>query len=116
MHVELRSILEIARFLSFGVDVPPCDLQRGYALELRYPNGKLFNLEPLYHNLFHVHWSDSCPRDAFVKTYYRGHWFYICDSDLDSKVTFRYLSGLLILLAGNQSGEVQTKPVLTIPV
>lgn len=116
VHVELRSIQEIIRYLSFGVEVPPCDLQKGYALQLRYPDGTLFDLQPLYHSLFHVYWSDCVPQDAIIKTYYHGHWFYISDTDLDSKVTFRYLQSLIILLAGNQVGENQTKPVLTIPV
>lgn len=34
------------------------------ALQLRYPDGPLFDLELLYHNLFHVYWSDSIPNNA----------------------------------------------------
>lgn len=43
----------------------------------------------------------------------RGSWFYIDDSDLDSKSTFSMLMQLFALQSGNSDGMT---PVLTIPV
>jgi hypothetical protein len=48
-----------------------------------------------------------------VAARYRGHWFFIDDSDLDSKSTFVMLSQIFSLQAGKAEGIV---PVLTLPV
>jgi hypothetical protein len=50
---------------------------------------------------------------AYVAVKYRGHWFYIEDSDLPSKTTFALLNTVLALQAG---GVPSTGPVLTLPV
>ena len=53
------------------------------------------------------------PNNAFVAVEYRGAWFYISDSDLNSKTTFALLGYLFSL----QSGSRQTfQPTLTLPV
>ena len=51
-----------------------------------------------------------------VKTFYRGHWFYIKSADIDSKITFTFLQRLMTLIAGSQGITPQSAPVLTIPV
>jgi hypothetical protein len=53
------------------------------------------------------------PKGAAVSVFYRKSWFYIDDSDLDSKTTFSLLSQIFAL----QSGKSKTvTPVLTLPV
>jgi hypothetical protein len=51
--------------------------------------------------------------NAAVRTRYRGSWFYIDDSDLDSKSTFTLLGQLTNLQAGDLPS---TAPLLTLPV
>jgi hypothetical protein len=53
------------------------------------------------------------PKSAFVAVKYRGHWFYIDDSDQDTKVTF---SLLLTMTRANLVGASKEGPVLTLPV
>ncbi|MCQ3806891.1 MAG: hypothetical protein KTV16_06360 [Acidimicrobiia bacterium] len=51
--------------------------------------------------------------DAYIATYYRGHWFWIEDSDLQSKSTFMLLRQLFDLQAGQSTFQ---GPTLTLPV
>jgi hypothetical protein len=50
--------------------------------------------------------------DTQLRVNYRGHWFYIDDSDLESKSTFTLLARIFALQAGKAEGIV---PVLTLP-
>lgn len=63
--------------------------------------------------LFRVGSSDQVPNDAFVRVEYRGTWFYIDDSDLNSKSTFNLLDQLFQLQSGNTR---KAGPVLTLPL
>jgi hypothetical protein len=53
------------------------------------------------------------PRDCdwFIRTYYRGHWFWIDDRDFESKRTMAYL---MVLLALADTGTQEPVPFLTI--
>ena len=51
--------------------------------------------------LFRVRTSATEPPAASMKVRYRNAWFYIADTDGDSKVTFALLSMLLTLQAGD---------------
>lgn len=98
-----RSIYSALFFLADGVDVPGSDA--GGAARARNPAGPS-------EDLFHVRTSPTEPAAAAVKVRYRDAWFYIADTDGDSKVTFALLSMLLTLQAGD-SGKVA--PLLTLP-
>ena len=53
------------------------------------------------------------PTNAAVAVQYRNSWFYIDDSDMDSKYTFMLLDTLTAL----QAGEIERAgPLLTLPV
>ena len=59
--------------------------------------------------------AQKAPSDAAVAIQYRGWWYYIADSDPESKQAF----GLLRTLIGMRlyiRGQDQTAPLLTIPV
>lgn len=116
VHLETRSILRVARFLSYGIQVPDSDYEKGYAYELKNPDGTRFDLSELYHNLFTVYSSDDEPDDAYVKIYMHHHWFYIKNNDVHTKLTFTFLQRLMTLIAGSQGSTTQQAPVLTIPV
>ena len=62
--------------------------------------------------LFRVHGSASRPEHAFLEVQYRGYWFYIDDTDLESKSSYTLLAQLFSLQSA--SGSMQG-PVLTIP-
>ncbi len=100
--LQTRSIYSALYFLADGVDVPSGDAG---AARARNPGGPP-------EDLFRIRSSSAEPPAAAVKVRYRDAWFYIADTDGDSKVTFALLSMLLTLQAGD-SGKVA--PLLTIP-
>ncbi len=97
-----RSLYSALFFLADGVDVPPRDVA---AARSRTPAGP-------DESLFRVRTSATEPPDAAVKVRYRNAWFYIADTDGDSKVTFALLSMLLTLQAGDTA---KVAPLITLP-
>ena len=57
--------------------------------------------------------SPDRPDNAAVAVFYRDHWFYVDDSDLDRSRRFSMLSQIYALQAGNISSSA---PLLTIPI
>ena len=79
----------------------------------RTPKGKVFDWGTLHKNQIRLQSSETRPDDAYIAVKYRGYWFYIADSDLDSKSTFL----LLQILGDLQAGTTPSAgPVLTLPV
>jgi len=107
-----RSILGVMTFLAQQVEVPAEDLRRGLAHQTLGRDGKPFDWNEISRGMFHVHSSESMPDHAFLQVHYRGHWFYIDDTDLESKSTYTLLAQLFSLQSA--SGSMQG-PVLTIP-
>ena len=108
ISIQTRSLLATMLFLSKGVDVPKVDLTEGRTLsvstELANPE---VSLVPL-----HVLTSRTPPEQAFVAIPYKGNWFYVDDSDVQSIRTFTLLMFLFELQAPAGGGNA---PVLTLP-
>src|SRR5262249_12916172 len=88
LDLETRSLFQVLFFVSHGVDVPRADLAPGIA-----PVTNGFNWDEVLGGLFKVY---SCagkkpPVNAHVAICYQGHWFYIDESDRDTKATFALL-------------------------
>lgn len=114
--VATRSILGMMVFLSHGVEVPQDEIKKGIVTQNRYPDGRVFDWNKVMNKLIKIHCSDERPMNsAFVKVFYRGHWFFISDSDLDAKVTFTILTQLIAIAGGQNSGQ-NNAPIFTIPV
>lgn len=114
ISIRTRSIMSILFYLSQNIDVPIEDQEKGYVTRTIDPRGGTFDWgQTAAGSLFQVNVANKEPKDAFLAIPYRGHWFYIEDSDLDSKSSFLLLSQLFNLQAGsiNRPG-----PTLTIPV
>ena len=107
-----RSILGVMTFLAQLVEVPPEHLHQGVAHQTLGRDGKPFDWNEISHGMFRVHSSSSRPDSAYLAVYYRGYWFYIDDTDLESKSTYTLLAQLFSLQSA--SGSMQM-PVLTIP-
>jgi len=107
-----RSILGVMTFLAQHVDVPAEHLRQGLAHQTRGPDGKAFDWNLVSHGIFRVHSSSSAPEHAFLQVHYRGYWFYIDDTDLESKSTYTLLAQLFSLQSASGS---MAAPVLTIP-
>jgi hypothetical protein len=61
--------------------------------------------------VFEVQSGESEPSGTAVKIFYRDHWYWIDDRDLDSKTTFNLVTFLLALQSAASDGA---SPLLTI--
>ncbi len=113
IQVRPRSFSGMLHFLSQSVDVPDEDVEEGRVTVTRDAAGDVFDWGRVTDGLMRIRSSDSSPGNAAVSVRYRGRWFYIDDSDLDSKSTFSLLAQLYALQAGGTAGLT---PVLTLPV
>jgi hypothetical protein len=111
--IVTRSLLAAMYYASQGVDPPELDLRRGKVTRTQEADGADFDWTRVTGKILRVHHASRRPSDAFVAVSYRGHWWYIDDTDLDSKSTFSFLSQTVELL----SNDVRTAtPVLTLPI
>jgi len=102
LEVETRSLLGLMFFLSQAVEAPEEDVEAGRIKVTQTGEGAVFDWERVMGELFRIESSPSRPDSAAVSVEYRGHWFYIDDTDLSSKSTFSLLTQLVAL----QSGEI----------
>jgi len=107
-----RSVLGVMTFLAQQVDVPAEHVRQGLVHQTRGPDGKVFDWNVVSQGIFRVHSSSSQPDHAFLQVHYRGYWFYIDDSDLESKSTYTLLAQLFSLQSASSS---VVAPMLTIP-
>lgn len=111
--LRLRSMLGMMFYLSHGIEVPTAHREAGFVTQTKDAHGAAFDWLKLTGHLFQVKSSEREPSDAYVKVFYRGHWFFVPDSDLETKSTFMLLTQLFSL----QAGSVQVAaPTLTLPV
>jgi len=111
--ITTRSMLGMMFYLSHSVAVPTPDEESGKVTVTKDADGRVFDWRDVTRNLFEVKLSPQRPANGAVTARYRGQWFYIDDTDLDSKSTFSLLAQLFAL----QSGKTpKVGPVLTLPV
>ena len=112
--VRTRSISGLLYYLSQNVETPDQHQSDGLVTVTSARNGGIFdwNNTPAG-RLFKVKTHTERPENAYITTYYRGHWFYIEDTDLESKSTFMLLRQLFDLQAGQTKSQ---GPTLTLPV
>ncbi len=104
LAVLSRSMLDVMTALGAYIKVPENHVVEGRASK---------NLPDDTPRLIMVHSSQDKPEDAFISVPYRGYWFWIADTDLQSK---RMLSVMVLLFSLVQTGNVSpVSPVLTIP-
>ncbi len=108
-----RSLMATMSYLSQAVEPPQRDIDAGRVTVTRREDGSVFEWSDMTAGLFRVRSSADAPSNALVRVRYRDAWFYIDDSDLDSKSTFTLLDTLFQLQAGGAQGGV---PLLTLPV
>jgi len=113
LSMETRSLMGILFYLSQGVEVPASHQEAGLVTVTRDTDGATFDWSQVTGDLLQIHSQRMAPRHAAVAIRYRGHWFYIDQTDLSSKSTFALLGQLFALQAG---GGTSVAPVLTLPV
>lgn len=103
-----RSMTEIVLELSQGVEIPDIHVEEGRAIPsdlIRDDSGKIMDTR------LHVHAQKDEPIDAQIKVYYRDHWFYIDDRDLQSKRVFSFL---IFLFSMAETSDASSGPAVTI--
>ncbi len=99
-----RNVFRIMNYLSLNVQVPPCHLADGRALDF----GDLSSEMP---PPFMVYSGCEAPCDAYSAIQYQGHWFWIDQRDYNSKRSMAYLK---VLLALADTSREDPTPALTI--
>ncbi len=113
LNVVTRSMTDILVYVSQAVRVPAVHRERNLVTITRKPDGTPFDWGQLHREQIVIHSSLEKPEGAYAAIWYRDHWFYLKDDDLDSKSTFLLLEILGDLQAG---ASPSAAPVLTLPV
>ena len=113
IYLNMRSVLQIATYLSKGVCVPPEHIASGVAPSVPDIDGRPFDWTRVTANLFFVHSSKHRPKGAEVAVHYRGYWFFIAGNDVNSRAVLAILE---MLFALEESAEKPGGPLLTLPV
>jgi hypothetical protein len=111
--IMTRSLLSTMYYLSLGIDVPRRDINAGTVAMTTNSDGSLFDWREVVGDLFIVKTSPHYPQNAYLAVAYRGNWFYIDDSDVNSKRTFVLLQQIYNLQSRQQERDT---PVLSIPL
>ncbi len=98
-----RSVMEVLRFASAYVDVPPDELASGLVRDRAAPRSEWLKIRA----------SEGEPENAWLKIKHNGTWYYIAGDDLPSRVSFSLLRALFSSVVGEVPGS---KPLLTLPV
>lgn len=94
ISLETRSVLQLMVVMAAHVETLPGEVEEGRVRKLKpKPRENQTGLKPI----ITIHSGDTPPVDAHVVCRYRNRWFWIADTDVDSKNSFSYLSLLLTL-------------------
>jgi hypothetical protein len=115
IDLETRSLLQALYYVSHGVEIPPEHVAAKLATMTRDPSGEPFDWKLLMSDLFRVYSvkAGEQPPNAHVAIPYKGHWFYIDQTDQETKATF---SLLLELSRLEVLGKPGSGPLLTLPI
>jgi hypothetical protein len=113
IRIYTRSLIEILGSLAAQVEVPAGDVAAGRTFPTHLTPAEL----PALPNLTVMSrparpWDAFVPRDPFVAVEYRDTWYWIDNSDFDSKRVFTTLMLLLNLVDRGREAQL---PVITIP-
>ena len=112
---QTRSFFSVLNYLSKGV-IAPAETEKGFGVASRSSlnQQQQINLARMTDGLFQMQSSESEPKNSRNKIEYEGRWYYIPNSDINSKATLM----LVKLMYALQAGEVtdSTWSVLNIPV
>jgi hypothetical protein len=102
-----RSMMEIMLQLGFGIDLPAAHLNDGWVLPGLRQAG-----EAAGKPLVRIRSARDEPALAYAAVPYKGHWYWIDETDVDSKRIFTFL---MILFSLAETGQAPAAPVVTVP-
>jgi len=106
--VQTRSVYELSRIASAGIDLPEDDRAEGLTIDYPEPGpaGKLVK----------IHRAKRRPANAVAVTRHRDWWYYIAGNDPVSKQFFTILEALVSVQLAEAAKGLHEAPVLTVPV
>ena len=115
LDLETRSLLQALFFVSHGIEIPPEHAARNLLTVTRDESGGAFDWPRVMQGLFRVRSAPGKerPPNVHVAVQYKGYWFYVDETDQDSKATFSLLMQLSRLELAGKAGP---GPTLTIPL
>jgi hypothetical protein len=109
IDMKTRSMMEIMLEYGATVQVPDADLAEGKAA----PGAVSSRPEdPLSGPPMRIQVGAAAPTDAYVATEYNKRWYWIADTDIQSKATFAIV---MLLFSISETGVKGAAPVITIP-
>ena len=116
LDLETRSLLQVLFFVAQGVEIPPAHRAAGVVRMTADDVGAEFDWQQVLQGLLKVKSAsgEEPPPGAYVAVPYKGHWFYVDQTDHDSKSTFSFL--LSVSRMELTSRTPAAGPVLTLPV
>ena len=105
--ISTRSTFDLIQILRAAVEIPQDHVGEG--LSFTYPEVGLAGKN------LRIHASKDKPKRAAVAVKHRGHWFYIDDTDMHTKL-FYWIVRTLWSVSMASSSDQRAAPVLTIPV
>ena len=112
IQVHSRSLLGTMAFLAQGVEVPEKHQKEGLVKRAVDIDGRPIPSSEITLGYFRVLSSQNRPESATIKVQYRDHWYWIADTDLESKGTFTLLNQIFNLQAASNQN---LKPLFTLP-
>ena len=107
ISISTRSIYNLLEILSAAIDVPDQDQVSGRALN--YPPAGLVGQK------LRVRRASAAPEGASTAVQYRNAWYYIDDTNQNTKLFFRLATTLMsVSIADSTSNDAA--PLLTVPV
>lgn len=113
VYINMRSILQVAIFLSKGVCVPEEHIVNGVAPSTTGYDGQIYDWTQLTDGLFRVCCQKCRPKDVEVTVPYRGYWFFISREDVSSRAAMAIIE---ILFSVQESEGKPAGPLLSIPL
>jgi hypothetical protein len=109
LDVMTRSMLQIMLELAMNVRVPASDVDEAKATPGRVDTDAT---TPTGRPRLEILSGDVAPPDAYSAVQYGGRWFWIANTDLQSKFTF---ASVMLLFSISETGAKGTAPVVTVP-
>ena len=103
-----RSMLDIMVELGSYIEVPAKDVEEGRVRASPHEKDSELLIPPL----IHIRSGESKPDRTFVSVHYEDYWFWIENTDFDSK---RMFSFLMLLFSLTETGDKAAAPIVTVP-
>ena len=110
IFMQTRSILQILIMLSNLIEVPKEHIDEDRVDKTITERDK----EPMIKDNLKIYSHKETPKDAFVAIKYAGFWFYIDNTDYNSKNIFSATQGIFSM--GAETGAAVGTPILTLPL